>query len=310
MGHNTKKEHIDIFIMYGLSVCLIVILSIINFVSPKHVPLIMTPQKEEVVVIPPVFNKQAFLGLETEAKAYIVYDLKSKKVLASKNESLQLPLASITKVMTAISSTLHKKKTETVTIHDNSIEDGYDLGLKKNQEWPLEELLKYTLVFSSNDGAEAIADSFGKENFVTLMNTDARALGLTAFFTDPAGRDLNGRIGGMGTVLDVAKLFAIARKNIPEVMDATTRKRSTMLSGQIRGIPNTNQEVETLSGAEASKTGYTDLAGGNLGVIVDVTLGHPVVIVVLGSTKEGRFKDVDILYKALRKSAETQSLPN
>lgn len=309
MVHHTKKEHVNIFIMYGLSVCLVVILSLLNLISPKDVAFGGALQNDPAIQSSPVFNKQAFSGIETEAKAYIVYDVMTKEVIASKNETLQLPLASITKVMTAITSTLHKKKTDIITIRDSSIEDGYDLGLKKNQEWPLIELLKYTLVFSSNDGAEAVADSVGKEKFITLMNTDASTFGLTAFFTDPAGRDINGRIGGTGTVLDVAKLFAIARKNIPEVMDATTRKRSTMLGGEIRGIPNTNQEVETLPGAEASKTGYTDLAGGNLGIIVDVTLGHPVVIVVLGSTKEGRFNDVDILYKALRRSAEISTLP-
>jgi D-alanyl-D-alanine carboxypeptidase len=64
----------------------------------------------------------------------------------------------------------------------------------------------------------------------------------------------------------------------------------------------TNQAIESLPGAEASKTGYTDMAGGNLGVVVDISLGHPVVIVVLGSTKEGRFRDMSILYNTLRKS--------
>ena len=82
---------------------------------------------------------------------------------------------------------------------------------------------------------------------------------------------------------------------------ATTKKRQTVTSssGRVRGIPNTNQTVQMFPGIEASKTGYTDLAGGNLAVIIDATLGHPVAIVVLGSTKEGRFEDVQILYKAL-----------
>ena len=80
----------------------------------------------------------------------------------------------------------------------------------------------------------------------------------------------------------------------------------TANSGAISGIPNTNQDIETISGAEASKTGYTDMAGGNLGIIVDISVGHPVVIVVLGSTREGRFKDMDTLYKALKASL-TQS---
>jgi D-alanyl-D-alanine carboxypeptidase len=214
--------------------------------------------------------------------------------------------------MMAVSSTLHKKKDDKITITPKSIEDGYDLGLKNKQVWDLSELLKYTLVFSSNDGAEAVADSFGgKDIFVAQMNNDAKNLGLNLTFTDPAGRDLGGKIGGKGTVLEVAKLFSIARKNIPEILDATTKKRETVVanSGKISGIPNTNQDIETLSGAEASKTGYTDMAGGNLGVVVDVSVGHPIVIVVLGSTRTGRFEDMDTLYKALRVSISKEDVP-
>jgi D-alanyl-D-alanine carboxypeptidase (penicillin-binding protein 5/6) len=246
-----------------------------------------------------------------EGKAYVVYDLLDNRVIAGKAQTAILPLASITKVMTAVSSTLHKDKNATITISPKSIEDGYDLGLKNNQVWSLRELLKYTLIFSSNDGAEAVADSFGsKEVFVTQMNNDAKGLGLSVTFTDPAGRDLHGNIGGKGTALDVAKLFFIARQKIPEILDATTKKRATLStsSGKVSGIPNTNQEIEDLSGAEASKTGYTDMAGGNLGVIVDVTVGHPVAIIVLGSTREGRFKDMGILYTALRRSVEKSTV--
>ena len=207
--------------------------------------------------------------------------------------------------MTAVSATLHKPKDTKVTVNKDSIEDSYDLGLKNNQVWSLDELLKYTLIFSSNDGAEIIADSFGSKSiFVTQMNNDAKKLGLNLVFTDPAGRDVDGNIGGKGTVLEVAKLFGIARKMIPDILDATTKKRQTVVAsnGKVSGIPNTNQHIEDLSGAEASKTGYTDLAGGNLGVVVDVSIGRPIVIVVLGSTKEGRFRDMSLLYTALRKS--------
>ena len=66
--------------------------------------------------------------------------------------------------------------------------------------------------------------------------------------------------------------------------------------------------IESIPGAEVSKTGFTDLAGGNLGVIVDVSVGHPVAIIVLGSTRNGRFEDVRILYDVLRKSF--MSIPN
>ncbi len=255
---------------------------------------------------PSIFNKHAFDGIKLEARAYIVYDIVGKEVVASSNMEERLPLASITKVMTSLTAlSLLKDKEEVFDIRASEIEGGYDLGLKKNQKWHLEELLKYMLIFSSNDAALAVAAHYGGQTFfVKAMNDLSAAYGLTASFTDPAGRDEGGEIGGIGTVLDAAKLFILVRTSAPDLLDATTKKRQSIypLSGKLTGIPNTNQFIETLSGAEGSKTGYTDLAGGNLGVVVDISVGRPVVLVVLGSTREGRFKDIDILYRALQKS--------
>ena len=305
MNPNPKKVQVDIFVIYGLSLCIVVTMFIIHLVKPVS-QLAVSPIQQQIKKEDDSFyNKSAFDGIKVEGKAFIVYDILSHQVIASKNETESLPLASITKVMMAVSAVLHKDKDEKIKVTSQSIEDGYDMGLKEKQVWKLSELLKYTLIFSSNDGAEIVADSFGgKDVFIHQMNNDAKVLGLNLYFTDPAGRDLNGKIGGKGTVLEAAKLFSIARKNIPEILDATTKKRETVIanSGRISGVPNTNQAIETLPGAEASKTGYTEMAGGNLGVVVDISIGRPVVIIVLGSTKDGRFRDMSILYNALRKS--------
>ena len=304
MKHSPKHVHLDVDLIYGLSALLIVIFSILNFSrSLPNTQSIPTPKAEEPLTSQRI-DKAAFQNISVEAKAYIVYDILREEVIASNNETKELPLASITKIMMALSATLHSEKNSYVTITPSSIEGTYDLGLKNKQKWKLSELLKYTLMFSSNDGAEAVADALGgKDAFVLQMNTDAKSFGLKMVFTDPAGRDKGSRIGGIGSALDVAKLFSIARKVIPDVLDTTTKKRGYAISsfGKLNGIPNTNQYIESFSGAEASKTGYTDLAGGNLGVIIDVTLGHPVVFVVLGSSKEGRFRDIELLYSTLKK---------
>ena len=309
MVHHAKKEHVDILIVFLFALSFLVSLPVISFFITTAVDTVVTesPSQAEPASI---FNKKAFNALEIEGRAYVVYDITHHEIIAAKNETTIFPLASLTKVMMAVSSLLHNAKEDTVTIKPESIEDGYDLGLRKNQVWELSELLKYVLVFSSNDGAEAIADTFGgKENFIAQMNSDAKMFGLNFLFTDPAGRDVEGKIGGSGNALDAAKLFGIAQKNIPEILDATTKKRQTVKAsgGKISGIPNTNQEIENLPGVIASKTGYTDLAGGNLGIIVDVSVGRPVAIIVLGSTRQGRFKDVSVLYDALRKSLETST---
>lgn len=312
MVHHAKNEHIDISVVYLVSVCFIVLIGLTFLIVPTKIVNGVTKIKSGTTSTNnqtvSLFNKTVFDGVTIEGKAFIVYDLVKSEVIASSNETKILPLASITKVMMALSATHHKSKQDTIVIKPSSIEGGYDLGLKNNQTWTLSELLKYTLVFSSNDGAQSVASSFGgKDIFVRQMNEDAKKFGLALTFTDPAGRDIDGNIGGIGNVLEVAKLFGIAHQYIPELLDATTKRRQTVISssGKISGVPNTNQYIDSLPGAEASKTGYTDLAGGNLGVIVDVSVGRPIVIVVLGSTREGRFKDMASLYSLLRKSITT-----
>lgn len=303
MISHSRYHHIDSALIYGFAVLAIIVL------SGMERTLVHIQSRNEVAhqgsMASSIFKQDAFSNLKIEGKAYVVYDIVDQKVIAGKDADTILPLASITKIMTMMTARTHNDKKKNITITKASIEDGYDLGLKDRQVWALDELLKYTLVFSSNDGAQAIADGLGGRSFfVSEMNSDAAQLGLALVFTHPAGLDESGQIGGKGSALTVAKLIAIARRRFPEILDATTKKRVTVTAstGKIIGIPNTNQDVDNLSGIEASKTGFTDSAGGNLVVVVDLSVGHPVVIVVLGSTHEDRFSDVETLYRALQKS--------
>lgn len=298
-----RQDFIQVSYVYVGAIATVLFLSLIA--TPLRVPSlgIIAPLKETPS---DVYSSEAFKEANVQAKAFIVYDLVERKVIASKNAEMPLPLASISKMMTAFTALSGHEKDVKIIIRPSSTEAGYDLGLKRNQVWSLGELLKYTLVFSSNDGANAIADAFGgKDAFVEEMNKNSALLGLNLRFTDPAGLDIGGSIGGEGTALDVAKLFAAARMRFPEILDATTRPRVTVVAsnGRLSGVPNTNQDIGNLLGAEVSKTGFTDNAGGNLAVVVDLTLGHPVAIVVLGSTREARFTDVEKLYKILLESS-------
>jgi D-alanyl-D-alanine carboxypeptidase (penicillin-binding protein 5/6) len=300
MVHKARQDYVELSYIYGGALFAVILLSLIAMpMDVSRFGFIVPRVAEEKGSI---YQSKAFDGVEVKAKAYIVYDVVLGKEIASKNADENLPLASLSKVMMALTALSHYEPGTSITIKEGSIEDGYDLGLKKNQVWSLGELLKYTLVFSSNDGAHAIADNLGgRKSFVAQMNAMSEELGLGFSFTDPAGLDIGKDIGGTGTVRNVAKLFGIARSRFPEIFEATTKTRLNVLAGKERiiGIPNTNQEINTLFGAEASKTGFTDSAGGNLGVIVDIALGHPVAIVVLGSTREERFTDMEHLYQAL-----------
>lgn len=298
MVEHVKKDFALLSTLYGLSALFVVLVALFAIPLAIRETGIFVPAEERIGP----FRKSAFDGVQVHATSYVVYDVLSGEVLAGKNHTLAYPLASITKVMTALTAVHVASTSERIAVSRASIEDGYDLGLKEKQVWTLDNLLKYTLVFSSNDGAQLVADSLmGRTAFVNKMNTYAQELGLNMQFTQPAGLDEAGKLGGVGSAYEVAKMMAIARNDLASILDATTKPRATVVSsnGPIRGIPNTNQYIDQIVGAEASKTGYTDSAGGNLALTVDVALGRPVVIVVLGSTREARFTDAYQLYLAL-----------
>jgi D-alanyl-D-alanine carboxypeptidase len=300
-----RHDHTHIPLLYVFSVLALLATVRISVITTHHVSIkkeAAYPQKNISTI---VFDKTVFASTTIQGEAFIIYDGKKNEVIAEKNSTKELPLASITKVMTAITALKYHNKVTPITIQTNTIDAGLDFGLKKNQEWQLAELLKYTLVFSSNDAALIIASSLeGEGDFVKKMTEDATILGFPSVYTNPAGLDEKGGIGGIGSAYSVAKMILYAQKLYPELFDATTKPRATLKteSGTVGGIPNTNQRITNIAEALASKTGYTDSAGGNLAIVVDISPGYPVAIVVLGSTREERFRDVEILYKTLKES--------
>ena len=161
MIHHSKHHHIDSAFIYGLAVLSIVALSNVErmLMHRVHKSVVAPYKKTEIAM----FNKEAFSNIKIRGKAYVVYDIVGQKVIAGKNENTVLPLASLTKVMTAITARSHYNRKSLITIRPSSMDEGYDLGLRNGQVWTLDELLKYTLVFSSNDGAQAIAERSAQE---------------------------------------------------------------------------------------------------------------------------------------------------
>jgi D-alanyl-D-alanine carboxypeptidase len=72
----------------------------------------------------------------------------------------------------------------------------------------------------------------------------------------------------------------------------------TSSDGVVHTFANTDLDVTHIPDPLLSKTGYTDLAGGNLVVVYDAGINHPIAVVVLGSTENGRFTDVQQLVNA------------
>jgi len=242
---------------------------------------------------------------EIQAKSYYVYDVNEQKVLFAKNEHQTLPLASITKLMTGLVATDVMPDTTIIEIGKDAIMQEGDSGLILGEKWTLKNLLDFSLITSSNDGIYAIASALNKyesangKNSIGLMNSKAKELGLNdTIFSNATGLDINGQMSGSySSAYDVSKLLENIIKNNPEIISKTNKEKIKITSENniIHTAINTDESINDIPGIFASKTGFTDLAGGNLAIAFDAGIVHPVIVIVLGSTQDGRFTDIETL---------------
>jgi len=249
-----------------------------------------------------------------QAKAAYVFDVKSQRALYAKNESEPLPLASITKLMTALLAHELIVADELVTIPSVAIAQEGDSGLQAGELFTAEQLSEFSLLSSSNDAAYTLAASVGNllgqrdpaEQFVAGMNIRARELGLNSLeFKNMTGLDVSTtEPGAIGTAKDVSFLLEYIILNYPEILTPTQEPSSRVYNddGAYHDLSNTNPVVDQIPNLIGSKTGYTDLAGGNLTVAFELGLDRPIIITVLGSTRDARFSDVLTLVTAIQTS--------
>jgi serine-type D-Ala-D-Ala carboxypeptidase (penicillin-binding protein 5/6) len=238
------------------------------------------------------------------AKSAIIYDPTDGRVLYQKDAATPRPLASLTKLMTAQAILSSESTDQLVTITPQDIaSDGY-WGFKVGDVIKLSDLLRFGLVASSNDAMAAAASSLGGD-YLNQMNQTAGSLGLShTYFLNPTGLDLTASTSGAyGTAGDVALLAASFLKKYPQYFELTTQPTVTIPDGtRTLSAAATEVPLQNIPGFIGAKTGYTDLAGGNLVAAYDIDIGHPLIAVVLGSTEAGRFTDIRMLIAASRAS--------
>lgn len=265
-------------------------------------------------VFTPASRIQHFASLEVAAKAAIIVDETDGVVLYEKNADVQLPLASLTKVplVLAVADVLPVDAQIRLprSITPSSVGD----SLAEGTQWTIRELIDYTLVSSSNEGAEVLAQIADEPMRVTdrgapqggailnHMNELARELGLErTFFVNVSGLDDSTTLSGAyGSARDMAVLMTYAAGSRADLF-SKTQQNEVVITGRdaTARITNTNDAIPAISGLVMGKTGFTDLAGGNLAVVFDVS-GHRITAVVLGSTREGRFSDMALLASTTR----------
>lgn len=205
-------------------------------------------------------------ALSLSAKSAALYDPSTKSFLYTKNADTRLPMASTTKIMTALVAIERCPLEKEVLVADEAIgTEGSSLYLKKGEALTMGDLLMGLMLRSANDAAAAIAYeiSGGIEAFSELMNEKASALGLVdTHFTNPHGLDDEDHYT---TAKELALLSAAALEN-DTFRDIVSTKKCIIKNadGEARLLINHNKMLGSYEGSIGVKTGFTKRSGRSL----------------------------------------------
>lgn len=196
------------------------------------------------------------------AASYTVIEQSSGRILFSSNGDERMPMASTTKVMTAILVIENLELSKEYKIPDEAVGiEGSSIYLKKGEKLTGEELLYGLMMASGNDAAYALAilTSGSTESFIELMNKKAKELNLSnTHFSDPCGLKSENHYT---TSNDLARLCAYAMNNEIFKKVVSTKNYQIGQDENMRYLYNKNRILGEVEGGDGIKTGYTKKAG-------------------------------------------------
>lgn len=234
-------------------------------------------------------------GAEINAQSYLAVRLSDNSVLLQKNPGKPHSIASITKLMTAIITAEEIDLNEKITLTEEMLEPyGHSPSLYLDLSISAENLLKASLIQSTNDAAEALSHFAGKDNFIALMNKKAEEIGMTnTVFYDAHGLNPDNR----STAQDLAKMLAYIHKKHPELLKITRNNDfwlpdSTGRQLKFRNINNFYPFTNFIGG----KTGYLPQAKETFASIFKIK-ENDIAIIILRS--DNRKTDIFAIIKSL-----------
>ncbi len=241
---------------------------------------------------------------EINAAAGLVADLQTGEIYFAKNLNHRWPIASISKLATAVLASDKLDLAMKITLTpQNFTTEGGDLTaeLKAGETFSARDLLRAMLIFSSNEAAEALASAYGRDKFLSDMNSLARSWELkNTHFSDPTGLSA----ANQSTPLDLLLLAQRTYKDYPQLY-AITRNKQMILTELNSGRQEVVNNINLFAGRPdflGGKTGYTDEAGGNL-LSIFAYDNRPVAVIVLGA--EDRFGEAEKLINWFRQNYST-----
>lgn len=264
--------------------------SLESIVSP--IPQILTTafanQKEEGKFWKPDIPESASVGkLPLSAKSALSYDVSTDKLLYAKDIDEKLPIASLTKIMTAVVALENMNLTDKIVISQRAASIGEDsMGLSAGEKFSLDDLLYGLVLKSGNDAAEAIAqgNEFGRADFLHLMNKKAEDLGLTnTRFTNPTGLQGDGNQYSTAKELLVLTHYALEKPEFAKVAATYEYDITKTPEHNAYTLYNETNLLTTYPGVKGVKTGYTDEAGLCLITYLEYK-NHRIIAILLNST--------------------------
>ncbi|OHA62566.1 MAG: hypothetical protein A2556_01795 [Candidatus Vogelbacteria bacterium RIFOXYD2_FULL_44_9] len=239
------------------------------------------------------------------AESYLVADIDTGEVIIEKNKDRILPIASVTKLMTALVSLETINQLEMTTIKKESYKTYSKTGrLYLNEKVTIGDLIYPLLLESSNMSAEALAQSRNRTSFLNQMNEKAKAIGMAnTSFDDPSGLSEN----NISTASDLFKQARYIYKYKKYIFDITKEPKKTVGKHQWRNVNN----LYALDNYIGGKNGYTDEANRTLVALFKLPLSEfesrTVALILLRS--ENRKQDTAEIIKFLTNnvSRETKS---
>ena len=268
-----------------------------EIIEQFRVSPVLFPEAPRVLEFPVPTRINGIPELELEARAVYAVEVKTGTVLLEKNARTSMQVASLTKLVTALTVVELIPSSSVVTVSPQAVaQDGVAGDLKAGEVLRRDALLAAMLIPSSNDAAWALAEYIGVPIFIAAMNRRTKTLGLgeTAHFVNPHGIDADGH---HASAIDIATFlnFAIKDPVLAPLLSTKDYKIKNEHGRLIHSLKTTNELLGRLEGIVGAKTGFTDEARGALAIAF-----YPVI-----KNRETIYRDADTstsLDKALDRS--------
>lgn len=214
------------------------------------------------LILPFTIKASAISSLDVSAQSAVLMECSSKEIVFDKNSEKRLPMASTTKIMTALVILEKFGLQHKFTVNESAVgTEGTSAYLKKGDTLTIESALYALLLQSANDAANALALEACEsiEAFSVLMNEKAKEIGLSdTQFKNPSGLPEEGHYT---TAHDLAFLGSVCLENSDFYKIVSTKAKTVEISGEKRTFVNHNKLLSSYDGAIGIKTGFTKESG-------------------------------------------------